>query len=71
MERQFVESVVSVHCQEIGWEEESRSTEVGELNCCSRTHSQGPVGRARLLMDHYIILLICVRTHGYVHTEAE
>lgn len=60
MERQFVESMVWVHCQEIGLEEERRRTEVGELSCYSRTHSQGPFGRASQLMYHHIILLLCV-----------
>lgn len=41
MERQFVESMVWVPCQEIGSEKERRETEVGELSCYSRTCSHG------------------------------
>lgn len=70
MERQFVESMVWVQGQEIGSEEERRRTEVGELSCYSRTHSQGPVGRASQLMNLYIILLVHVGGVVCVHIQA-
>ena len=60
MERQFVEYGVGALPGDRLRGEERRGTEVGELSCYLRTHSQGPVGRASQVINHCIIPPVCV-----------